>query len=304
MVKSFFRIVGLMLLGLLTGCGSGAVMSASGIVFVSERDGEGDLYRMQVDGTGLLRLTDDPALDTDPAWSADGTQIAFRSRRTGNSDIYVMEATGGRLRNLIDDPEDSWDDEFAPSWAPDGQRLAIITDRFNLGGCSAHQVALLPLQGGRESIQLLDALSGNQRSVAWSPDGRRIAFNSLCQTEENNVYLWDLKTRTLTQLTEKAGINHQPAWSYSGRWLAFASNRGGDFDIYRLEIATGELVNLTNHQGADSQPTWSPDDSQLAFVTDRDGNEEIYVMAVDGSTPINLTQNPARDYAPAWSPVK
>ena len=70
------------------------------IVFVSWRDGNGEVYAMDADGSGPRNLTQDPAKDVRPAWSPDGRRIAFVSRRDGNSEVYVMNADGSGKRNL------------------------------------------------------------------------------------------------------------------------------------------------------------------------------------------------------------
>src|SRR5215208_3831615 len=76
------------------------------IVFASDRDGvvldpldplfgkTYDIYTMNADGSGVTRLTNDPARDIQPAWSPDGTKIAFVSIRDGNTEVYVMNADG------------------------------------------------------------------------------------------------------------------------------------------------------------------------------------------------------------------
>jgi Tol biopolymer transport system component len=281
----------------------GSPVPTSGIAFVSERDGNQEIYLIQPDGTHVARLTSDPALDADPAWAPDGRRLAFRSRRDGSSDLFIMNADGTQPQNLIGDPRDSLDDEFAPAWSPDGTTLALITDRFALGGCSPHQVALLPLAGDATALRRLGALEGNQRTVTWSPDGRRLVFSSHCLSADVNLYLWDTDSRALATLTQDPAIDSYPAWSPDGAFLAFQSTRDGNAEIYLLELATASLTNLTRHPADDTQPTWSPDGSQLAFVTDRDGNYEIYTMNSDGTQPRNLTQHPARDFWPAWSPV-
>ncbi len=85
------------------------------IVFASDRDGDWDIYVMKADGGNVRQLTDDPALDLDPAWSPDGTRIAFSSERNGDRDIYVMGVDGENVRQLTDDP--AWDTE--PAWSPE-----------------------------------------------------------------------------------------------------------------------------------------------------------------------------------------
>src|SRR5688572_32832498 len=70
------------------------------LVFVSARDGNNEIYSMNADGTGVVRLTNDAASDGRPVWSPNGSHIAFTSERDGNREIYIMNANGTGLRNL------------------------------------------------------------------------------------------------------------------------------------------------------------------------------------------------------------
>jgi len=295
----------------------------TGIAFVSERDGNQEIYVIQPDGSALERLTDNPAVDADPTFSPDGRQIAFRSRRDGTSDIFVMGADGSRPRNLIkDSADDNSYDETMPSWSADGQTLALITNRFyqqtkinaaiSVAEMGRHQIALLPVSGGKDDITLLGAVAAEQRTVAWSPDGRYIAFSALAgfmlkNIDDNpqpvNLSMWDLREERIYPLTSRLQTDLHPAWSHDGRFLAFHSTEDDNLEIFVLELATKTVTNLTRHPAEDKQPTWSPDDTQIAFVSNRDGNQEIYIMNADGSDPRNVTQNPAADYWPNWSPV-
>ena len=72
----------------------------SKIAFVSERDGNPEIYVMDADGSNAQRLTDDPAADADPAWSADGTRIYFDADTDGNQDVYSMKADGSDYAEL------------------------------------------------------------------------------------------------------------------------------------------------------------------------------------------------------------
>ncbi len=91
-------------------------------MFVSWRDGNGEVYAMDADGSGPRNLTQNPAKDVRPAWSPDGRRIAFVSRRDGNSEIYVMNADGSGKRNLT---RDRANDDY-PTWSPDGRRIAFL----------------------------------------------------------------------------------------------------------------------------------------------------------------------------------
>ena len=69
---------------------------------------------MNADGSGISRLTDNPANDLTPAWSSDGSKVAFYSTRDGNAEIYVMNPDGTGLQNLTTNPAN----DFAPVWRP------------------------------------------------------------------------------------------------------------------------------------------------------------------------------------------
>jgi TolB protein len=314
--RSIFRLGSLIILLLTSACQSKPQSiedagrtsdGVSGILFVSIRENENwDIYLVQPDGSGLTRMTDESEVDSEPAWSPDGTQIAFRSRRDGSSDIFIMGADGSNPVNLINDPADSFDDEFSPSFQAGGELLAIYTDRPPYASCrhgGVHQMAFMSIYGGKETIELNQILIGEQQSMAWSPDGKFLAFSSICNELDPQLYLWDQAADELTQLTKGEASAFGPAWSPDGRFIAFTSGLSGNSDIWILELATGELKNVTDNPARDYHATWSPDGKQIAFVSNRDGNDEIYVINIDGSDPRNISNNPAKDFWPSWSPV-
>ncbi len=89
------------------------------LVFQSNRDGNFEVYRMNIDGTQQIRLTDDPSRDLLPNWSPDGHTIAFISERNINAELYIMDVDGNDQRRLTNTPEF----EFSPQWSPDGQKI-------------------------------------------------------------------------------------------------------------------------------------------------------------------------------------
>lgn len=136
------------------------------ITFSSNRDGcDGtEIYVMNADGSGVIRLTNDFGHDSEPAWSPDGRRIAFSSDRDGDWDIYVMNADGSDVRRLTDNS----DADSQPAWSPDGQRIAFVSDRDGDG-----EIYVMNADG--TEVRRLTDNSAWDGNPVWSPDGRLIA---------------------------------------------------------------------------------------------------------------------------------
>jgi len=89
------------------------------IVFQSNRDGDFEIYSMNIDGSQQRRLTNSPQRDLLPDWSPDGRRIVFVSERDINNELYVMKANGSDQHRLTTTPEF----EFSPQWSPDGGQI-------------------------------------------------------------------------------------------------------------------------------------------------------------------------------------
>jgi Tol biopolymer transport system component len=131
--------------------------------------------------------------------------------------------------------------------------------------------------------------------------GGTIAFVS-DRGGDRDLYLTDVATGSVRQLTTDPGTDGNPTWSPDGSRLAFDSDRDGDFDIYVMDADGGGLERLVGGEGADVSPAWSPDGASIAFVSTRDGNNEIYVVDVATGEQRRITNNPAHDGQPSWSP--
>lgn len=177
--------------------------SADGERIVLTRSLEGgntEIFTVRVDGSGLRRLTHASGIDTNPAWSPSGREIAFTSSRSGTPQIYLMDAEGANLRRLSF--EGDYNDGAA--WHLDGDRIAYASRRQGV-----FQIALTELVTGETRVLPLGPGSNEQPS--FSPDGRRIAFTS-DRSGSVQVYAADVDGRHLVQLTRE-GENRAPAWS-------------------------------------------------------------------------------------------
>jgi tol-pal system beta propeller repeat protein TolB len=265
-----------------------------GILFVSDRDGDDEIWVMQDDGSEPIPLTVNTWMDGSPAWSSSGSQIAyaFIEKQGNEEDIMIMKSDTSGKTNLTVNPMARDTD---PAWSPDDSRIAFVSYR----GENA-EIYVTKLDGS-DPINLTNS-SADDWDPVWSPDGSMIAFTS-DRDGNSEIYVMNSSDgQNLQRLTENGTIDEQPAWwqDATSNRIAFVSYRDGNAEIYLMNSDGSDPVNLTDNLAEDKHPTWSPDGSQIAFTSNRDGDREIFVMGVDGSNPTNLTDNSVDDWAPHW----
>ena len=178
-------------------------------------------------------------------------------------------------RTIVSAPKGEPDYFVGPALSPDGKYLAYF--KSTIDGVA---LKLADASTGRELSTLsspslstrFDALSFLYSAGSWSPDGKRLAFVSYADGD-NEIEIVDVDSRKIERRIKPPGIGaiSTVAWSPDGNRLAFSGMAGGISDLYLFEFATGMARRLTNDQFADMQPAWSPDGSTIAFVTDRAG---------------------------------
>jgi TolB protein len=125
-------------------------------------------------------------------------------------------------------------------------------------------------------------------SPAWSPDGRRLAYNSF-ERGNSSIYIQEIATGAREAVASYRGINGAPAFSPDGARLALTLSRSGNPEIYVMDIASKALTQVTNHWGIDTEPVWAPDGRSILFTSDRAGKPQIYRVPATGGEAQRVT---------------
>ena len=235
------------------------------LVYASRKTGNWDIYAQRVGGKNPLNLTrDSTADDTQPAISPDGESIAFRSERNGGG-IFIMGETGENPRRISDFG-------FNPSWSPDGKEIVVA-----LEGVRKASSRVLD----KSTLWAINTESGQKRLIGdfdavqpvWSPNGKLIAFWASNETSQRDIKVVDAVSGAVKSITDDAAVDWNPVWSADGKFLYFASNRGGSMNFWRVAIndQTGEI-------SGDFQPATVPTSLGQHFRFSPDGKQLVYVQ--------------------------
>lgn len=292
-------VVAAMALVLVMGC-SFLPAGDSGIVYVSDTDGDRDLYVVDATTGETTRLTNNGGPDEEPRWSPDHQQIAYVSRESGDKEINVINRDGQDVKRLTNNPGL----DASPRWHPEEQTLAYVSEAEEENG-QGSEIYSISLED-REVDQV--TFDGPAEELGdWSPDGEWLIFYNMEPEEQKGLWLRNPAGVNLLQLTE--GNDTHPVWSPDGKYIAFVRQQNDAQVIYLGQPMKGgswedgvEEIRLTHGGFNDHSPTWHPNSKGLAFVSTRDGNPEIYTMQADGAEQRRLTSNNAEDISPVWSP--
>jgi len=254
------------------------------IVFQSNRDGNWEIYKANIDGSGQVNLTNHPDNDGFASVSPDGNKIVFlsgRDRDGDGSDIYIMNNNGSQLLRLTQEGI-HWD----PIWSPDGKMIAFGS---NTTPDNSLQIFIMNADGtGKRQVTLEATLT--PAVPTWSPDGGKLAFCAGNPEKGFEIYIINIDGTERTRVTYDPGkTNCSPSWSPNGELIAFDSNRDGETEIYTVNLKSGIQARLTRNQKGNFKPKWSSDGKYIAYYSTRDGSSQIYVMRADGTGQTQVT---------------
>ncbi len=259
-------------------------------VFTSRRNGNDEIYRINLDGSGLTRLTEHPARDTAATLSVDGSAIAFVSNRSGVDNIYLIDANGANLRRLTNEALGA----DSPVFAVDGTALFYVAVRVTGRVLMRYDII-------NQSHGVLLTGPADISRPAPSPDGTRIAFVARDGAETGrDIFLANLdRSGALINLTNRAGDDGSPSWSPDGRRIVFHSDRDGDFDIFTMSADGTAQTPVIDTPDDETSPVWSRDGRTLLFVRGGD----LFRSDDGGSAPVAVTATAALESEPHLIPA-
>jgi Tol biopolymer transport system component len=224
------------------------------------------IYLQSVSGQNPLDLSKDATVDDDqPAFSPDGERIAFRSSREGGG-IFVMGRTGEAAKRVTHMG-------FKPSWSPDGTQLAFTTENVELNPQNSEtrsELWTVTVNTG-ETRRLND---GDAVLASWSPHNRRIAYtHRLGNPAQGDVWTIPVTGGTPTPVTSDRATDWNPVWSADGKYLYFASDRGGSMNLWRVPIdetsgkTRGEPEPITTPAPYVAHPSLSADGRRIVYTS-------------------------------------
>jgi Tol biopolymer transport system component len=250
------------------------------------------------------RLADGPNCHS-ISWSPDGAKVAYLDGIPPG--LNNQSVATGRVVNVSSGARQAFTGSeyiiLSPVWLPDGRALLYISNRD--GTPDVYQQAI---GGDGRAIGAPERITTGlrARTISLSADGRRLTYDVV--RNRSNIWTVDVPASgavtmaSARQITGEAQRIEVVNVSHDGKWLAFDSDRNGNFDIYKVRVDGGEPVQLTSNPSNEFAPSWELDDKHLLFHASRGGKREIYSISADGGAERQLTHAAFETFAPHLSP--
>ena len=237
-----------------------------------------------------------------PKWSLSGDMLAVHSTDGVEQHVDIIRLRDGSLveritRNMRASDYDQL--TFGPgtvAWAPDG-----------------HNIAFVAKKGPRDIVLLWDMYDKDLKkilkfdqveiveSLAWSPDSRQLAFVG-SSFGQSDVYLVDVGSGNVRQLTGTPQREDHPAWSPDGTKLAYCAKVDNQFDIKIYDLETDQTAVAIASPTDDLWPNWLPEGNKLLFVSTRDRINDLFVYHLEEGREYQLTRTISGVMDPALAP--
>ena len=241
------------------------------VLFVSDKDGDDEIYSMDIDGNNVKQLTNNESKDFLPAVSPNGKEIMFTSQRDRRDELYKMNIDGSneiRVTNndLLNNEAD---------WSPNGDKIVFYSRPKE--GAPPCMFIMNPDGSGRTKVTKNEGLV--ESFPNWSKTGKYISYTQGNNDGRNpDSYVYEVATGKAFAAADSEFYEFGTHWLDSDDKLLFSSNRSGHYHIYLVNISTKEIEQLTEWDANDSSPKTGFTPNEILFISDRSGPDRIYSM--------------------------
>lgn len=266
--------------------------SGGRIVFTCTRGDYNQLCLVNRDGSGLVQLTDMDASNYYPVFTPDNSSILFASNRNGPFDLFLLNFDKRDVFQVTLNVGNV----IAPEYSFDG-RFIVFANRVGENPTSVWMVNADGL-----NPRLVYTGAGDIVSVAWSPQGDRIAYAMNTGTpQEYEIFTMDANGRNHIKISQNLqGVGGSVDWSPDGTSLLVYAGPFGDKDIFEIDVNTGEYKQLTDG-GNNAGGSYSPNGEFIVFNSLRNNDQaDLYIMERDGTGLRQITNHPEPDWGARW----
>lgn len=238
-----------------------------------------DLFVVPAEGGEPVQITAGPGRDWPEHWLPDGSGVVFVREGEGPTRTLVAPADGGPVRPVVPTVPGG---RFAVL-APDGSRAVVSVQDgsrrvLRLHDLTTGETTALTTEG----FEVLTQWGGAAALYGWSPDGRRFLYEST-RTGTRDIWIADVESGELRQLTTDLNEDSGARWSPDGRWIAFWSLRGGQHDLWAVPADAGRPRRLTDDPDREWDVEWAPDGESVLFTKDSQ-RTSVRILPADGGT--------------------
>jgi Tol biopolymer transport system component len=265
-----------------------------GLFFHTKREGKWGIWRVDLDGSGLERITPADVEAFTPSVSADGKRLVAAVIRGKYRQVVMMDLATHTMADLTDIDADHWN----PVVAPDGRSVVY---HMATPDAPAPNVEFW----GAPSGTALRLIRPAGAFPAFSPDGRQLALTGGSFAQLDVMNCDGTERKTLHSGPTRALFS--VSWAHHGDRIAFShgpvfEGPGGQVEIATIHPDGSAFCDVTHGTGNDGFPAFSPDGSEIVFRSGRDGSKNLYIMRADGSDVRRLTEGKWTDTMCDWSP--
>lgn len=275
--------------------------SQGGIAFVSERDGDPEIFLLDLATGDQHQVTRNTVLDGNPDWSADGTLLAFDSAATGSGQhIFVVNADGSNQEEITRGIRV----DTTPLWS--ALENVLI---FHSSEAGRSFIRTIDLEGNEET--LVQIPSGDNHLHDWSPDAMEVTYFGFSPAGTLEMLRLDIATDVRTPLTRNNGSVQFATYSQDRSQIVFtqfvtSTQRAifiADNDPACTLITDCNTRRVTNDEFSYATPRFSPDGTMILASSNENGNLDLVLLDLEGNVLQFLTDSSFDDYDGDWQPA-